>query len=93
MSADVRRSTVVWGAMLVVAGALFFVDDALACAVCQDAQEKNRGMFVATTWLLSLLPLAMIGGIVFVLVRRARQEEREIDETIRAASRRDDEQV
>lgn len=93
MSATLRPSMVAWCAMLIVVGALFFVDDALACAVCQDAQEKNRGMFVATTWLLSLLPLGMIGGIVFVLVRRAREEEREIDETIRAASQRDDEQV
>jgi hypothetical protein len=63
-----------------------FAPDALACAVCQDAQEKNRGMFVATTWLLSLLPLAMIGSIVYVIVKRAREEEREIDETVRRAS-------
>lgn len=63
-----------------------FAPDALACAVCQDAQEKNRGMFVATTWLLSLLPLAMIGSIVYVIVKRAREEEREIDEVVRRAS-------
>ena len=43
-----------------------------ACAVCFDASAENRGAFLGTTILLTLLPLAMIGGVSFVVWRRAK---------------------
>lgn len=47
-----------------------------ACAVCASGQEEQSTVaFRYTTVLLSLLPLAMIGGGVFWLGRRMRQLE------------------
>lgn len=43
---------------------------ASACAVCFDASEDTRQAFFNATIFLSLLPLAMLGGIG-LLVRRA----------------------
>ena len=43
-----------------------------ACAVCFEANDKNRAAFFATTIFLSLLPLGMIGGSYLWLRRRAR---------------------
>ena len=45
---------------------------ALACPVCFDANEANRDAFLGTTILLSLLPLAFIGAVLWVLRKRAR---------------------
>ena len=42
-----------------------------ACAVCFEANDKNRAAFFATTIFLSLLPLGMIGGAYLWLRRRA----------------------
>ncbi len=42
---------------------------AFACAVCFDASAETRGAFLGTTVFLSLLPLAVIGLIVFWLYR------------------------
>lgn len=51
---------------------------ALACAVCMSGQDDSvRAAFLGTTALLSLLPLAMVGGLVGWLWRRARVLERE----------------
>lgn len=55
---------------------LLSAPEALACPVCLDAQEKNRGAFVLTTWLLTFLPLGMIGGLIWWLRRKVRQLER-----------------
>lgn len=44
-----------------------------ACAVCFEANDKNRAAFFATTIFLSLLPLGMIAGMAFWLRRRARE--------------------
>lgn len=38
---------------------------AYACPVCFDANEANRTAFIVTTIFLSLLPLAMVGGIAY----------------------------
>jgi hypothetical protein len=46
---------------------------AQACAVCGLAAERNRLAFLATTILLSLLPLGMIAGGVLYLKRVARE--------------------
>jgi hypothetical protein len=48
---------------------------AAACPVCFSAKnEQNRIAFIATTVFLSLLPLALIGGGVVWLRRRARNQ-------------------
>lgn len=48
---------------------------AYACPVCFDANEANRTAFIATTVFLSLLPLSMIGGVIFWIVGSARRED------------------
>ena len=46
---------------------------ALACAVCSSGKEEaNRVAFSVTTAVLSVLPLLMVGGLVWWLRRRAR---------------------
>lgn len=47
---------------------------ALACPVCGTGPERSREAYVSMTMVLSLLPLAMVGGLIFVFVRRARQK-------------------
>jgi len=46
---------------------------ARACAVCFSANDANRTAFLLTTLFLSTLPLALIGGFLLWLRRRARQ--------------------
>ena len=47
-----------------------------ACSVCMGGREdENQAAFIATTVFLSVLPLALIGGIVFWLRRRLREIE------------------
>ena len=46
---------------------------ALACPVCIGANEANRDAFLLSTVFMSLVPLAMIGGLVGFLVLRARR--------------------
>jgi len=43
---------------------------ALACSVCQAGTSDNRFEFIATTALLTFLPLILIGGGVWGLRRR-----------------------
>lgn len=50
---------------------------AQACSVCSAGGEDNRAAFIWTTVALSVLPLAMIGGLVLWLVRQARRAERQ----------------
>jgi hypothetical protein len=44
---------------------------AAACPVCMAADARRTDAYVATTVLLSLLPLAAIGGIAWLVWRRA----------------------
>ncbi len=49
-----------------------------ACSVCMTGREDdNRIAFITTTVFLSLLPLAMLGGVIWWLHRRVRQQKRE----------------
>ncbi len=50
---------------------------ALACPVCFGADEANRDAFLATTVFMSLFPLAMIGGLLAFLAKRAREADLE----------------
>jgi len=55
-------SSVVWMAMPSVS---------MACAVCGPGDEQSRMAFLISTIALSLLPLGMMGGLIFWLWRRA----------------------
>ncbi len=49
---------------------------AAACAVCTAGRdEENQLAFLLTTIFMSVLPLAVIGSVVFVLWRRIRKLE------------------
>jgi hypothetical protein len=50
---------------------------ALACAVCGAGDEPQRGTYVVMSVVISLLPLAMLGGIVGYVVMKHRAAERE----------------
>jgi hypothetical protein len=46
----------------------------LACAVCGAGQEETQWAYLAMTGVVSLAPLAMIGGVCFWLWRAAKQK-------------------
>ena len=46
---------------------------AFACAVCVGNNEDTRVAFIATTALLTFLPLVLIGSVIWYLRRRALQ--------------------
>jgi len=48
-----------------------------ACAVCFDSSDENRAAFLATTAILSLVPLGMVGGFGAWLRKRSRDLDRE----------------
>jgi uncharacterized membrane protein YcfT len=50
---------------------------ALACPVCGTPSEQGQGAYLFMTPIMSLLPLALVGGLVFWLVRRVRRAERD----------------
>jgi hypothetical protein len=59
---------------------------AYACPVCFSAKdEAQRQAFFDTTIFLTLLPLLMIGGVIFWVARRSRQLDAE-DKAARAES-------
>ena len=64
----------VWGAALIAVPALLAVSpEALhACPVCFDRDDEARIAFLATTGLLTLLPLGLVVGTGVWLRRRAR---------------------
>jgi hypothetical protein len=51
------------------------VDVAYACPSCASPLEENRQAFVDTTIFLTVVPLAMIGGLVWWIRRKAREME------------------
>jgi len=61
-----------------VAVALLFVLPQMAhgCAVCFSATDENRQAFLATTVLLTLLPLGMVGGVGLWARNRTRDLDR-----------------
>jgi hypothetical protein len=48
-----------------------------ACPVCSTGFEQNREAFIETTAIMSLLPLALIGGVAYYWRRKSRQMEEE----------------
>lgn len=59
--------------MAVVIG--WAVDVAYACPSCASPLEENRQAFVDTTIFLTVVPLAMIGGLIWWIRRKAREME------------------
>jgi len=61
---------------LAVVAMAFGANTALACPSCASPLEENRQAFVDTTIFLTVVPLAMIGGLIWFIRRRAREMER-----------------
>lgn len=55
----------------VIAG-LFFASSGYACSVCVVGKEEARTAYYATTAILSFLPLIMIGGLIYYVVKKNR---------------------
>jgi hypothetical protein len=53
---------------------LLVPDQALACAVCGFGDDPTLSWYLISTAFLSLIPLAAMGGIIYFLVRRSRQQ-------------------
>lgn len=47
---------------------------ALACAVCGVGQDNSSGVYLTMTIIVSLVPLAMIGGIAAWVIRADRRK-------------------
>jgi hypothetical protein len=71
-----RRALAGWIALL----ALALPRLAAACAVCFSASDDSRAAYVFTTVLLSILPLAAVGGFVVWARLRSRALAREASE-------------
>lgn len=63
-------------AVAVALAALALPGAAAACAVCAGGGEESRSAFIWTTVMLSVLPPAMVGGLVWWLWRLHRQRDR-----------------
>ncbi len=50
----------------------FAAHSSFACSVCAVANEETRYAYYATTAFLTLLPLFMIGGIVYYIAKKGR---------------------
>lgn len=50
---------------------------ALACPVCGVPTEQGQGAYLFMTPIMSLLPLALMGGVVFWIFRRVRNADRD----------------
>ena len=68
------RATRAWAAfaVAVVAG---IANSALACPSCASPLEENRQAFVDTTIFLTVVPLTLIGGMIWWIRRRIRAME------------------
>lgn len=74
MRAAARRAA----GLALVGASLLLPRIAAACAVCSAGRDdETRLAFLLTTLFLSVLPLAVVGGAVWWLVRRSRQLARE----------------
>lgn len=57
--------------------AALFSGAALACPVCGVPLEQGQGAYLFMTPIMSLLPLALMGGVVFWIFRRVRNADRD----------------
>ena len=68
-----RAAGAVVGAGLALVLVAAFPDVAYACPVCFDRDDEARIAFLATTGLLTLLPLGLVAGTGVWLRKRARE--------------------
>jgi hypothetical protein len=54
----------------------WLADSAAACPSCASPLEENRQAFVDTTIFLTVVPLMMIGGLIWWIRRKARELDR-----------------
>jgi hypothetical protein len=54
---------------------LLTAENVFACAVCGVATEASRKAFIYSTAILSLVPLAMIGVLVYYLFRASQRKQ------------------
>lgn len=59
-------------AVLAFAAFMLVPKSALACSVCFSAKEGTQTAFIVTTVFMSLLPLGLIGGLIFWLRSKAK---------------------
>jgi amino acid transporter len=52
------------------------VDVAYACPSCASPLEENRQAFVDTTIFMTVVPLAMVGGMIWWIRRKAKELEK-----------------
>ena len=55
-----------------VTSAALFANEALACPACAVSKEQSQAAFIGTTALLTFLPLIVVGGVAFWLIKQAR---------------------
>jgi hypothetical protein len=55
-------------------------EKAHACAVCFAGEEATRGAFIGTTVFMSLFPLVIIFGGIWILYKRSIVAEEPVDE-------------
>ena len=68
VSMDLRRLRFVTGSLLCLAAK----KAVHACAVCSVTNEASRYAYYGTTVFLTLLPLFMIGGVVYYIAKKGR---------------------
>ena len=66
--------------VLALALLVAFPDALVACPVCFDRDDESRIAFLATTGLLTFLPLGLVLGTTIWLKKRARDLDDEADE-------------
>lgn len=59
-------------ALVVFIFAMLVSVPAHACSVCYVTNDASRYAYYATTILLSFLPLAMIGGVIYYIAKKYR---------------------
>ena len=69
-----------WFAGALALGLVLSPRIASACAVCFSGSEESRTAFLLTTIFLTLLPLLLIGSLVWWLRRRAIEMRQALDE-------------
>ena len=81
MVSDMARRSSLLVATVVVAVLVHVPSIASACAVCTAGKdEENAFAFLMTTIFMSLMPLAALGTLIFVLWRRIQKLEAEREE-------------
>ena len=59
---------------------LLLSSPAFACAVCGGGYDPAKGSYVVMSVIISLLPLAMLGGILAWVIVRSRAADREAEQ-------------